>query len=192
MINHKHKFIFTHIPKTGGSSVHYFFINIDRSHVKSVIRHKTTAQIKAGIEKKVFEDYFKFAYVRNSWDRELSLYTYITQSRHHFFHKEAVKCNDFSTYLKQTYHDKRLAYHQYDWVSDKNGDLLVDFVGRFENLQQDFIIICDKIGIPYIKLPQKNKSNHKHYTEYYDDETRELVAQKYARDIEYFGYEFGE
>ena len=66
------------------------------------------------------------------------------------------------------------------------------FFIRFENLQEDFDAFCDKVNIPRQVLPHKNKSDRKHYTEYYDTESRELVEQLFAKDLEYFGYKFGD
>ena len=66
------------------------------------------------------------------------------------------------------------------------------FFIRFENLQEDFDTFCDKVNIPRQVLPHKNKSDRKHYTEYYDTESRELVEELFAKDLEYFGYKFGD
>ena len=82
------------------------------------------------------------------------------------------------------------------WVLDEKGSILADFIGKFENLQCDFNSICEKIGIPPSKLSHVKKSSqfrkYKHYTEHYDDETRELVAEAYKDDIDRLGYKFGE
>ena len=81
---------------------------------------------------------------------------------------------------------------QYDWISDKNDNILVDFIGRYEKFQDDWRYICKKINISPEDLPVTHKTSKNHYTEYYDDETREIVAEIYAKDIDYFGYKFGE
>ena len=70
----------------------------------------------------------------------------------------------------------------------------MDFVGRFENRENDLQYISQKIGVNIDSNIHQRKiqmRNKKHYTEYYDDETRQIVAEKYAEDIEYFGYKFG-
>ena len=79
---------------------------------------------------------------------------------------------------------------QRDFIYSQDNELLVDFVGRFENLEADFAKICDHIGIS-TTLPKLNVAkNRKPYQEYYNKKTKELVKQTFKEDIELLGYEF--
>ena len=205
MINYKHKFIFVGIPKSGTTSMSSQLPQNDfeKLHGWDELNNKWKQHytISELTEYGYFTNeelavFLKFAFVRNPWDRTLSGVHYRKKVGGSCYKNYTIKdyLNGFTT--KTNCHDKlSINQHirpQYEFVFDETGNNLMDFIGRFENLQEDFNVVCDKIGIPRQELPHKNKSKHKHYTEYYDDETREIIAEKYAKDIEYFGYKFGE
>ena len=75
-------------------------------------------------------------------------------------------------------------------IADDSG-IVVDYVGRFENLEADFRVVCERIGLPPLKLPHIRKSCHKDYRRYYDKKTIRTVAEVFKEDIRMFGYEFG-
>ena len=154
-----------------------------------------------------FKNCFIFCFVRNPWDRLLSFYKMIKQrdgrlkrfQRVYYNHyKKKLLINDnffeFSGFCNRLCEFLEIKHNFIDHINLQTSFLYKTpyFIGRFENLQQDFDIICDKIGIPKQQLPHINKTKHKCYTEYYDEETRKIVAEKYAKDIEYFNYKFGE
>lgn len=123
-------------------------------------------------------DYFKFSFTRNPWDKLVSAWKFLQRRKY-----KPSKCN-FKEFVKKNTVWIGVEMNTIDF---SNG---CDFIGKFENLQEDFDFICEKIGEPKKKLGHFNKTKHDHYTSYYDDETREIVQKKYAKDIEYFGYKF--
>lgn len=208
MINHKHKFIFIHIPKTAGESIEVTFqakgelkywASFDHTNHEP-LQHLTANEIKKRLGKSEYNKYYKFSFVRNPFSRCVSEYFWWRQK----IDSDRRRCNssfaqwvheDLPSLISKNQSIKSLIKHnieQYKFIYNTSDNCLVDFIGRFENLQEDFDIVCDKIEIPRQQLPHKNKTDHKHYTEYYDDETRQIVAEKYAKDIEYFRYKFGE
>lgn len=195
MIDDKHKFIFIHIPKTGGTSILNFFKSDDMNSVSSHWRKYDASE---------YTDYFKFTFVRNPYDKFVSEYEWRNKQKHYHRRHYDIQgnisfkecCNKLlqgkldSMYPQMEkihlWSQHKLLEHALDSCDDLN------YIGRFENLQEDFNIICAKIGIPHRKLPHINKSKRKHYTEYYDDETRQIITDIYAKDIKYFKYKFGE
>jgi len=223
------KCIFVHIPKTAGQSIEQVFMdqlglgwemvedreelllqnNVDPARGPEKLPHLSASEyVDCGyISSQDFPDYFKFSFVRNPYTRILSEYRYRNYFSHHSF-KDFV----LNKLPEPGWSDKyRHVMPQYDMLHDGDGKLLVDFVGRFESLQQDFDRVCEQLNIDDSALPHMNKSdkksrdlkrkvrnmiymngenNNRGLADFYDEETRVAVADYYRRDIEAFGYEF--
>lgn len=150
--------------------------------------HITASEIIQKMGYDQFKTNFSFAIVRNPWDWQVSLYNYMIQRPQHFQHDLVKGMGSFAAYIK--WRCEREVRFQKDFICSNNGELLVDFVGRFERLEKDFQIICSKIGIE-TTLPKLNISNQrKPYQAYYNDETRNLVEKTFAADVTLFGYQF--
>lgn len=212
IISHKHRFIFIEVPKTASSSIANFLqeylpknnIECERHEIISgsdwvFTRKKTDTYPHCHRHcdlLSVLKDfpnaskYFKFCFVRNPWDRVISWFFYKKGQL-----KNPKRKQSFNEFLKEIQLSPQIEIMNH---TPQN----FDFIGRFENLQNDFETICDKIDINFHHLPHIIPLSHqptfvgnnknKHYTSYYNDETRQVVAEKYAQDIEYFGYKFGQ
>jgi len=203
MISHLHQCIFVHIPKTAGNSINRVF-GVGWEDHKDLQRYH--GEVPPGL----FSSYFKFAVVRNPWDRLLSDYNYQRKksrdkdSKLFVFTERGLKRN-FSEWAEialsqpDYYEPQRWGgavsptIHrwspQIDWISVE-GEPRLDFVARLERLPEDFRFISRQLGLPAARLPHRNRRLHWHYSHYYDRATRQLVGDYYARDIEYFGYDF--
>jgi chondroitin 4-sulfotransferase 11 len=204
MINHQYRCIFIHIPRTGGKSVQRFFGTKWQDH-KDISRYADE------LNPEIFASYYKFAVVRNPWDRLVSDYNFQkmkkgSQAGHRLLiHDKHGKTRSFSEWLEAVTSDPfccepkkwgarvSQGIHrwspQMDWISI-GGGIAVDGVLRLENLRKDFADLCGAIGLPSGKVPCRNWRWHRHYGYYYNESTRRLVEKYYARDIETFGYCF--
>ena len=183
------KYMFIHIPKTGGMSIRRTF---NETSGLAIEAHHTSF---SSFQKKYnTDDFFKFSFVRNPWDRAVSAFFYLKKGG-----RKAPYDLDAQRILKDiSFHefiinlDSLKFLHtkpQMEFIQDIDN---FDFIGRFESIQEDFNTVCNINNIPQTNLPHNNISKHKHYTEYYDKEVRGIIAEKYAEDIEMFGYKFGE
>jgi hypothetical protein len=184
MISDKYKCIFIHIPKTGGNSIEVAFRKRGKYHPK-------WRDIQRQNPKK-WESYFKFSFVRNPWDKAVSSFFYMRQLGLRREQSYAHKFSNFSDWIK--YHDKHFNKSfkwymspQIDELVDKKGNIVVDFIGRFENFEKDFDFIKSKTGFPN-NLPHVNKSSHLPWQYYYTSETFEIVKKMSQKDIKAFYY----
>jgi len=207
LVSHKHKFVFISIPKTGSTSLRNtlseygdVFSNSDADSAEYV--HIKAQELKKHFIKNKWnwDEYFKFAFVRNPWDSIVSQYFYkinfinkeklnIPYNKKFMFHCKSLKknCNNFNSAVK---FNLLTFTNQIDWIVDDQGKCLINFIGRFENLEQDFKTICKRIGLPEKRLHLANTTAHEYYGELYDKESMEIVKEKFKKDIEIFDYEF--
>ena len=102
---------------------------------------------------------------------------------------ENLSFKNWIIYTHSIQPDHRFNSSQIDWLNDKGGNILVDHIARFEKLEQEWKYICDQLDIN-ANLVHLQKTDRTHYRDYYDDQSKEIVETMFAKDIEFFGYEF--
>ena len=215
IISEKGKFIFVHIQKTAGKTIEGV---IKKNYPDSKFwygRHGHAINGIKEIGQEKWDEYFTFAFVRNPWDRLVSWYAMIQAhlkklpsdkqtsdepfSDSPFWNHVIRDSHDFDSFLMNCTDVifergcfKSYAFNQIDYLSDENGIISVNFVGRFESLLNDASKVFERLGIEVDKLPNVGPSQHEHYSHYYTQKTRSLIAQRFQRDIEMFNYQFAE
>jgi hypothetical protein len=200
MISFQKRFLFVHIPKTAGNSIQSVLRDysedelvalrgeqdgVERFGLRNpkykIKKHSTLAEYRAALGEAEFGSLYKFTCVRNPWDRMVSYYFTPTQKAEAWdrkkFRKIISNAVSVADYL-------RLNQGERDPFSN------VDYIMRFENLADDFCVVCAALDISPTILPQYNRSNREHYSKYYDKGLRELVRTRFAAEIERFGYAF--
>jgi len=183
---HLDGFIFIHINKTGGSSI--------EKALKIPLEHQTAREKIEEIGLKKWNRKLTFAVVRNPWDKVVSHYYYRVKTNQTGLRDNPI---DFKDWVKRTYGKKDAVYYdkpkmfmpQTDWITDNKNNIVVDEVIRFENIEDEFSRVLDKIN-KKVRLPHMKKSGRDDYWLYYDDDTAEIVRKWFYSDIETFGYNF--
>ncbi len=210
IVSYEKRFLFVHIAKTGGSSVRaalqpyqhdpqHYLVNrllkrcgINTNLVLGGYRqrrfrpHTMTRTAQACLPTEVFAGLFKFAFVRNPWDQLASYYKYYLKMPNHKRHTRVkrMKFDEFIDFAVA----KRLGF-QKQMLSDADGNLLVDFVGRFEHIKRDFLHVANQLGI-VARLPHLNWTWTAPYQEFYSSGSIDRVARAYRDVIVAFGYEY--
>lgn len=208
-ISREKKIIFVHIPKTAGSSIEkalqiYGIDNRGSNTYSSQIlfgqyrcqdkiyfaQHLYAKEIKKEVGGNFYDNCFSFTFVRNPYERIVSEYIYTKlhtkMNFAQFVHDVVVKNNKLPLKKDRDRHCK----NQKSFILGKNGKILVDFVGRYERLNDDLKKIQKITGISFKNLLHINKTRKKNYKSYYDDETKKIIAKVYKEDLEMFGYDF--
>lgn len=206
IISSHHRFIFIAIPKTGTHAVRQALrVHLDADDLEQVglfekkrfpfeqfkdigHGHISASQIKPVLGAEVFDSYFKFAFVRNPYDRFISYAAFMGRQRGEFAAAPLLFAKHLIKVVRPLNH---ILYRpQHELLIDGDGRLLTDYVGRNEDMQRSYDHICARIGIPSARLDKVNASQHVAYQQYYDRELFELVTALYARDLELFNYGF--
>ncbi|WP_319548767.1 sulfotransferase family 2 domain-containing protein [Desulfogranum marinum] len=141
------------------------------------------------VSREQYADYFKFTVVRNPWARAYSWYKNVMRDDSHLKKMRISREISYYDFLERFKYKKCLRAQTF-WIKNYNGDIPLDYIGRFENLANDFEKACNLMKIESLKLPHELKGGVDNYQEAYDSKTRDLISRIYREEIELFGYSF--
>lgn len=208
IVSHRHQFVFFAVPKTATHAIRQALSghmgpddweqqvlfakrSLPIPQIAAIQHgHVSAEQFKEHVTPEIWKSYFKFAFVRNPFDRYVSACFFLHRNNPAF-------AQHARRFMKQALHRVRfqqriLIRPQSELLCLPGEGLVMDYVGRYENLQQSYDTICQRIGIPTTNLERKNRSVHSLSEQYYDIELSELVRRFYAGDFDLFDYDRGE
>ncbi|WP_374572457.1 sulfotransferase family 2 domain-containing protein [Phenylobacterium sp.] len=207
IVSHRHRFIFAAVPKTGTHSVRQalreqlgdedveqvgLFVNKrfpweDLAAIQH--GHLSLRQVRPHLGEEAFDGYFKFAFVRNPFDRFVSYCAFMLRGGEVFQERPREVMRHF---LFADPPEQHILFRpQASLLTGEDGrTLLTDAIGRVEDMQGSYDAICARIGIPTRPLDRVNGSRRGDYRVYYDQALIDGVAARYAQDLELFGYSF--
>jgi hypothetical protein len=200
------EYIFICVAKVASSSINIVLNH--KVHPEPKFHHMSISDLAAHYPDLDLSKYYRFAFVRNPWDRFLSLYNDMYHKRggknQIMNYSGLLRLHETIFWRTKTFKQFCLEFENSSWISEPhfkpqfdylsiNGNIEVDFVGRFENLQEDWSHITKELGlIGNCDLVHATKSlvNSGDYRMYYDDQTKKIVKKMYEKDIEEWKYEF--
>jgi len=220
MISKSLQCVYIHIPKTGGTSIESKLGFHHGDELKRAQDHRRLRNVEsgtwppsrnafgpvdflhflnqrlkgvfAGFDSLTYSEYcafYKFAIVRNPWDRIYSWYRNVLRDPSHQKELGVISDCDFAEFVNG-HLDIWALNSQLDWIVDSSGEVAVDFVGRFESLQDSFDQIGRTLGISDTELPVLLHSGNADYRKAYSTALVDIIATKYEREISMFDYSF--
>jgi hypothetical protein len=189
IVSDTHQFIFHHVPKTGGTSITAALARYCNLWKGTLPEEKHGWQVEfhqRGMHTPLKEiedlpDYFSIAFVRNPFEIIVSAW-------------DPEQFKDFDQFIEHrilTGLEICGRRSQYEHLSSDDGTLLVDFVGRFENLAEDFYKVINAIEVPLMMLPKRNmrkEGKDQDYRKYYTASSRKIIEKIFEKDLKHFGY----
>lgn len=206
LLSISHRFIFIHVNKAAGTSMIHALeryghnpptdplskgiakLGLVRDYRRRYFPvHTSARELRQELPTDVWDGFFKFAFVRNPWDWLVSTFHYLRSTKDHRHHRRVASMRSFAEYLDWEIGRNRRS--QSAFVCE-NGEVIVDYIGRFETLADDFSEVCRRVAVVAPTLPHSNRTSHRDYREFYDDALVARVAEHWRFDIELFGYDF--
>ena len=210
IISHAHRFIFFAVPKTATQAVRqalsahlgpddwqqHALYGQARLPIPALAAkghgHLSVREVALRLDPDTWDSYFKFAFVRNPFERFVSAYLFLFRNSQVAEQREPKQITEGmkAALNRPKFRQRVLIVPQSELLIDNNGDLVLDRLGRHERLQADFDEIAQRLGLPPTTLARRNATRHAHYFHYYDDELKEMVAALYGQDLARFHYQF--
>lgn len=175
------KFVWFKVYKVASTTLTSFF----EAQVPDLVR----SQPKGFVPKR-FKNYFKFAFVRNPWDRIVSCYFQKIVTKRYGLFEECFD-KDFDYFIDYINNLDLTTANPHIRLQTRL--IPVDechFIGKLDHFVDDLQYVCDRVGLNMSDLPHSNQSDHRHYSTYYTPRTKQIIADKYKEDIETFGFAF--